>query len=167
MRRRRRHLHRVAQLAADGHLLIEVRRLRLLRGDAVLHLQLIRARGGAEALVRVLVDGSHVPRALHKQLHLLDRQRESLRELLIGRVAPELGDELLLHLGDAHHHVVDVHRHADDTRLLRDGTGYGLFNPPRGVGGKPEAWVRTRCEERRWTGERVRHLYRGHICLQP
>ena len=37
--------------------------------------------------------------------------------------------------------VVNVDREADGTRLVGDGTGHGLPDPPAGVGGEPASFV--------------------------
>ena len=69
----------------------------------------------------------HGPDPLDRHLHLIG-------DLLRGRFAAEVLDQLLLHA----HQLVDrfdhVHRDADRARLICDGSSDGLADPPRGVG---------------------------------
>ena len=66
----------------------------------------------------------------------LDRQLDFLGDFLRRGLAAVFLDQLLLHP----HQLVDrldhVHRDADGARLIGDGAGDRLPNPPRGVGGK-------------------------------
>ena len=75
-------------------------------------------------------------RHLQHGANALDRHLHFVGDFLRRRLAAEILDQLLLHP----HQLVDrfdhVHRDADGARLIGDGAGDGLANPPGGVGGK-------------------------------
>ena len=74
-------------------------------------------------------------------LNPLHRHFQTLCDLLRGRVMSGFMEQLagcLFHLGDGLHHV---HRNADSSRLIGNGTGDGLPNPPSSIGRELEPLV--------------------------
>src|SRR5205085_4463250 len=76
------------------------------------------------------------PRRLAHFAYLLERQLRHPRDLLVGRVALELRDELPRRAADLLLPLDDVHRDANRARLVCDATLDGLPDPPRRVGGE-------------------------------
>src|SRR5918999_123352 len=67
-------------------------------------------------------------------LHLLGFHVRRLRDLVDGGLAIEPVEEVGLRSADAIEGLDHVHGDADRPPLVRDGTGYRLADPPRGVG---------------------------------
>ena len=94
----------------------------------------------AEARVVAVADGrlqrDRLLRHLQHGADALDGQLDFLGDFFRRGLAAVFLHELLLHA----HQLVDrldhVHRDADGARLVGDGAGDGLANPPGGVGGK-------------------------------
>ena len=86
-----------------------------------------------------LVEAGHRPRRRLDLAHLLQRQLRRLRQLLVGRLAAELGDQLALGARDLLLALDDVHRDPDRPRLVRDAALDGLADPPGRIGGELEA----------------------------
>src|SRR4051794_39494419 len=80
-----------------------------------------------------LVEARHRARPLAHLPHLLDRELRALRDLLVGRLALELRDELALGARDLRLALEDVHRDADRPGLVRDAALHRLPDPPRRV----------------------------------
>src|SRR5206468_2315757 len=73
-------------------------------------------------------------RSVERLVHVQEREARSLGELLARRLAVELGHELAPDAGELQPALVDVRRHANCLRQVRDGTLAGLADPPRRVG---------------------------------
>ena len=99
----------------------EIPELGLVLGADVL-IQRDRRVGGVERLVDVL-----------------QREARSLGELLACWLAVELRDQLSTHTGQLQPALVDMRRHADRLRQVRDRTLAGLADPPGRVGRELEA----------------------------
>ena len=75
-------------------------------------------------------------RDLENVAHLVDRHVHLRRDLLGARVVAELLQELTGDADDLVDRLDHVHGDADGARLVGDGAGDGLPDPPRGVGGE-------------------------------
>ena len=71
--------------------------------------------------------------------HLLHGERRLVGDLLERRLAPELRPQLSIGAVDLLEPLDDVHRHADRSRLVGQGSRNRLANPPRRIGGELEA----------------------------
>src|SRR6185369_6430392 len=67
-------------------------------------------------------------------LHLVEREAETLRDLLLARLAPRLLHHQANRARDLVERLHHVHRHADGARLIGDRPADGLPDPPRRVG---------------------------------
>ena len=66
--------------------------------------------------------------------HLLGRRAHLARDLFGGGLAAQVLEELALHADELVDLLDHVHRHADGARLVGDGPGDRLADPPGGVG---------------------------------
>ncbi len=87
---------------------------------------------------RLLERYRRLRRALDR-LDLLGLDAGVLGDLLGGRLAAQLGDELPLRAADLVELLDDVHRDADRARLVGERAGDRLADPPGGVGRELEA----------------------------
>src|SRR4051794_23195450 len=109
-----------------------VRRLGALVGDELAELRLLLVAD------RLLEADRRLRRALDR-VDLLRVDARDVGDLLGGRLAAELGDELALRTADLVQLLVDVHGDADRARLVGERAGDRLADPPRRVRGELEA----------------------------
>src|SRR5918996_3158150 len=92
------------------------------------------AQLGVILLADRLLQGDGQLRDPQDVLHLARRPLELQRDLLRRRLAAELLHQLALHVHDLVQLLHHVHRDADRARLVGDGAGHGLADPPGRVG---------------------------------
>ena len=85
------------------------------------------------------MQGNRLTAVLLHFLHLLDRHVELACKLIRRGFAAKILQHLTLHTRQLVDHFDHVHRHANGTRLVSHGSGDGLTNPPRGIGGELKA----------------------------
>ena len=91
-------------------------------------LRLALAHGAVEGN-RMLADAQHPPRLAHRNVGFL-------RDFVHRRLAADFLHQKAGDAPQAAHRFDHVHRNADGARLVGDGAGDGLTNPPRRVGGE-------------------------------
>src|SRR5690242_4847593 len=120
------------RLLAHADLGLLVRQRQVLVGDEVAELRLV-------LVADRLLERDGRLRAAADVLDLVRAEVEVLADLGGRRLAAELGAELALGADDLVQLLDDVDRHADRARLVREGTGHGLADPPRRVRRELEA----------------------------
>src|SRR4051812_941691 len=109
-----------------------VRRLGALVGDELAELRLLLVAD------RLLEADRRLRRALDR-VDLLRVDARDVGDLLGGRLAAQLGDELALRAADLVQLLDDVHGDADRARLVGERAGDGLADPPGRIRGELEA----------------------------
>src|SRR6185437_11025933 len=121
---RQRLIGRLAQLGMGRRL---VRGHRRLVGDEI-------ADRGVAILAQGRIEADGIAHEFEHRPHPRHWHAETRRQLCLGRLPAELGEELMLRAHDAPRLVGHVRRDADEMALIDQSARASLADPPRGVG---------------------------------